>query len=189
MPQAAICFDRFHVVALASEALDEVRRTEARSDRPALLKGSRWALLKDASGWTRKQIQTMHWLQRSHLKTARAWRLKEALRKIYQTARTSEEAEPLLARWCSWATRCRLEPMKKLAQTIKNHLAVILNGFSAGCHNGKVEAMNRALQEARARARGYRDTTNFINMAYLIAGKMSHLPKSPFMRLSPQETL
>ncbi|WP_336511743.1 transposase [Candidatus Accumulibacter phosphatis] len=67
------------------------------------------------------------------------------------------------------------------------HLPGVCNGFQAGKHNGRVEAMNRALQEAgaRARARGYRRVENFIARAYLIAGKLTHLPASPFARLLP----
>jgi len=70
------------VVALASRALDQVRRAEVKLAPE--LKGSHWALLKRAAHWYRKQIDTMHWLQRSGLKTARALRLKEALRQLYQ---------------------------------------------------------------------------------------------------------
>ena len=178
LPQATVCFDRFHVVALASEALDAVRRAEQKGVPE--LKGCRWGLLKAPAKWNNGQWDTMYWLQRSNLKTARAWRLKEALRTIYRTAASPEEAAPLLARWHSWACRCRLEPFKKLAQTLKSHWEGVLNGFHDACHNGKLEAMNRALQEARARARGYRRTENFITMAYLIAGKLTRLPKNPF---------
>lgn len=178
LPQATICFDRFHVVALASEALEAVRRGEQKTEPD--LKNSRWALLKKPVDWTHEQFVKMYWLQRSTLKTARAWRLKEALREVYKVASNPEEAAALLQRWLSWARRCRLEPFKKLARTLKKHWDGVVNGFNAGMHNGKVEAMNRALQEARARARGYRRTENFITMAYLIAGKLSHLPKNPF---------
>ncbi|HRD87573.1 MAG TPA: transposase [Accumulibacter sp.] len=87
---------------------------------------------------------------------------------------------PHAKRWLSWAGRCRLDPFKRLARTLTTHLTGILNGFEAGKHNGRVEAMNRALQEARARARGYRRVENFIAMAYLIAGKLTHLPTPPF---------
>jgi len=127
----------------------------------------------------------MHGLQRSNLKTARAWRIKQALRSIYSTAKTPEEAKPLLKRWLSWASRCRLEPFKRLGRTITKHLPGVLNGFKAGKHNGRVEAMNRVLQEARARARGYRRVENFIAMACLIAGKLTHLPASPFASFLP----
>ncbi len=96
-----------------------------------------------------------------------------------------DEAEPLLKRWLSWASRCRLEPFKRLGRTITKHLPGVLNGFHPGKHNGRVEAMNRALQEARARARGYRRVENFIAMAYLIAGKLTHLPASPFAPFLP----
>ena len=62
------------------------------------LKGSRWGLLKSAEHWNRKQIDQTHWLQRSGLKTARAWRLKEALRGIYPHSCAPEQAEHLLRR-------------------------------------------------------------------------------------------
>jgi len=85
-PEAAISFDPFHVVALAHKALDQVRRAEVKSHPE--LKHSRWGTLKAPRRWNAAQIHTMHWLQRSSLKTARAWRLKEALRRIYETAAT-----------------------------------------------------------------------------------------------------
>ncbi len=68
-------------------------------------------------------------LLRSTLKMARAWRIKQALRAIYATATTPEEVEPLLKRWRSWASRCRLEPFKRLGRTITKHLTGVLNGF------------------------------------------------------------
>jgi transposase len=182
-PAAEVCFDRFHVVALSSTALDEVRRAEVKTAPE--LKGARWGLHKKPADWTVKQTDTMYWLQRSNLKTARAWRIKQALRSIYATATTPDEANPLLKRWLSWASRCRLEPFKRLGRTISKHLPGVLNGFHPGKHNGRVEAMNRALQEARARARGYRRVENFIAMAYLIAGKLTHLPASPFAPFLP----
>jgi transposase len=47
LPKATITFEKFHVVAHASQAVDQMRRTEQRTD-PAL-KGLRWALFKDKS--------------------------------------------------------------------------------------------------------------------------------------------
>jgi len=106
-PQAAISFDHFHVAKLANTALDEVRRAETK--REPDLKGSRWGLLKSAEKWSFKQLTLMHRLQRSGLKTARAWRLKEALRTIYQKAESREQAEPMLRAWISGpdAAGCR----------------------------------------------------------------------------------
>ena len=47
LPNARITFDKFHVIAHASAAIDRMRRIEARTDPD--LKGLRWSLLKDRS--------------------------------------------------------------------------------------------------------------------------------------------
>lgn len=180
MPQAAIAFDRFHVIQMANSAVDLVRREELKSE--PTLKRTRWGWLKDARRWSMEQFNDMHWLTRTRLKTARAWRLKEALRDIYKQCRGHVQAEAALLKWTSWARRSRLEPMKKLAATLKAHWSGVLNAFGAAhLHNGYVEAVNSLVQAAKARARGYGTTDHYIAMCYLIAGKLKHLPSSPFV--------
>ena len=129
LPEAAITFDRFHVIQLANAALEEVRRAEVR-ENPAL-KNSRWMWLKDKHSWTKRQIHQHHELSRMHLKTGRAFRLKESLRDIFMTATTREEAEAQLSAWFRWARRSKLSPFKKLAMTLKAHWDGILNGFDS----------------------------------------------------------
>jgi transposase len=116
-PQAQPCFDAFHVSKLVHEALETVRRAEVK--QVADLKGTRWGTLKSPEEWTVEQTNDMHWLQRSGLKTARAWRMKERFKEIHQRCRQGEPVEPLYRAWISWAKRSRLEPFKKLANTIK----------------------------------------------------------------------
>lgn len=178
LPEAAVTFDRFHVVKLANEALDEVRRAEVRTE-PAL-KRSRWMWLKDKHHWTKTQIAQHHDLSRRKLKTARAFRMKEELRDIFAQADSKAEAAELLTAWLAWAKRSRLAPFRKLARTLQAHWEGILNGFDSRLTNGGVEAINGLIQAAKARARGYRTTRNFINMAYLVAGRLTHLPASPY---------
>lgn len=178
-PQARVTFDPFHVVALASQALDQVRRAEVK-EQPEL-KGSRWALLKDAAHWSVEQIYLMHWLQRSDLKTARGWRLKEALRRLYQTRPTAEDASHLLDRWISWARRSRLPAFKRLAATLRQHKAGIIEHFRSGLSNAFVEAMNAQIQAAKARAKGYATDRNLIAIAYLLCAKLKHLPPNPWL--------
>ena len=178
-PQAQISFDPFHVVQLANEAMDQVRRAETKHSPE--LKGSRWALLKSRSNWNTKQIQTMHQLQRSGLATARAWRLKEALRSVFREATTRAQAEPLLTAWIRWARRSRLPAFKRLGQTVRSHLDGILGHFSSGLSNGFLESMNGLIQAAKTRARGYRTDARLILMAYLVCGKLKHLPANPWM--------
>jgi transposase len=192
LPQAQISYDRFHVIALANAAMDEVRREEMRStpkavktavgdDRKAV-KSMMWAMRKNPPAWSFRQVNTMHWLQRSNLKSARAWRLKQALREVYRHAVASScavKAEQDLLGWISWARRCRLEPFKRLAITIKERLAGVVRGMLDGRSNAYVEAMNGMLQQAKTAARGFRTVTNFIAIAYLRMGKLRHLPSSP----------
>ena len=182
LPNAAVTFDRFHLVQLANVALEEVRRAEVRS-KPAL-KHSRWMWLKDKHSWTRRQIAQHHELSRMHLKTGRAFRMKETLRDVFATATTRAEAEEQLTAWFRWARRSKLAPFKKLALTLKTHWDGILNGFDSALSNGAVEAINGLIQAAKARARGDRKLRNLINMASLIAGNLSHLPASPYRTTS-----
>ena len=162
---------------------------EARDDvwNRGWLKKTRWCWLKDKARWTTAEREKMDWLPRSRLKTARAWRIKEALRDIYASrgagASDAAQSARMLKRWLHWAQRSRLHPIKELAKTIKQHWAGILRAFDAShLHTGYVEAVNSLLQAAKARARGYGTTGHFIAMAFLIAGKLSHLPASPLLK-------
>ncbi|MCH9828665.1 MAG: ISL3 family transposase [Gammaproteobacteria bacterium] len=180
LPQAARCFDRFHLIKLANEAVEEVRRAEVKTAPE--LKGLRWGTLKDHRRWSRAQIDAMHGLTHSNLKTARAWRLKEALRRLFETAKAGVDAEPLLLRWVSWARRCRLTPFKRLGATVRNHLAGIVTSFRLGLSNGAAESINSKVQAAIARARGFRTHEHLMTIIYLTCGKLTHLPVPPYTR-------
>jgi transposase len=194
LPQAQISYDRFHVIAMANEAMDQVRRTEMQDDAGAVrsalgsndrktLKQLLWGMRRNPSGWSRQQVNAMHWLQHSKLKSARAWRLKMALREVYARARAHnqpEQATADLRAWLSWARRCRLEPFKKLASTIKDRFDAVVRGMTDHRSNAFVEAMNGLLQQAKRAARGFRTATNFIAIAYLRMSKLKQLPAHPF---------
>jgi transposase len=194
LPQAQISYDRFHVVSMAIEAMDQVRRTEMAEDAQAVrtalgaddrktLKQLTWGMRRNPSGWSHRQLHAMHWLQHSALKSARAWRLKMALREVYARARThnsTEQAGKDLSAWLSWARRCRLEPFKKLATTLKERFEAVVRGRVDHRSNAFVEAMNGLLQQAKRAARGFRTSRNFIAIAYLRMSKLKHLPASPF---------
>lgn len=88
----------------------------------------------------------------------------------------------MFKKWYQWARSCRLEPFKRLALTLNKHLQGVLNAFDSRLSNGRVEGINSLIQAAKARARGYRTAYNLITMAYLIAGKLVHLPSTPYRR-------
>jgi transposase len=183
LPLAAITFDEFHVVQLLNKAVDEVRRAELKE--VPKLRRTRYLWLKDKHAWTRRQILQHAELARLNLKTHRAARIKDSLREIFQSAQSAAEAEPLLEKWYSWARRCRLEPIKHTAKTLKEHWQGILNAFDSKLTNGRVEATNSLIQAAKAKARGYGTTKHLITIAYLVAGKLTRLPASPFRAATP----
>lgn len=177
LPNAQACFDPFHIVKLANEALEVVRRAEIASE-PAL-KRTRYHWLKDASHWTRKEID-LHWLRQKGLKTARAWRLKERLRDILAWRHHPHVPVVLLMdQWISWARRSRLPAFKRLAATFKTHLAGIRNTLTHANSNGMAESINADIKSAIARARGFRTFRNLRTIIYLLKGKLD-LPTSPY---------
>jgi transposase len=194
LPQADISYDRFHVVAMAIQAMDDVRREELRTEPeevaaallgadPKTRRNLLWGMRKNPVGWTAAQTTAMHWLQRSALKSARAWRLRMALREVYARAKqhnSAEHAAQDLAAWTSWARRCRLEPFKKLAATIKERFDAVVRGMLDHRSNAFVESMNGQLQQAKRAARGYRTAKNFIAIAYLRLSRLKNLPAHPF---------
>lgn len=200
LPNAAVSFDRFHVVALAHVAMDEVRRAEMAQEKAHVTqslqasghkstKGLAWAMRKNPSGWSRHQLDMMCWLKTSGLKSARAWRLKMGLREVYARAAASNDqqlAAADLRAWISWARRSRLDPFKKLATTITARLDAVVRGMTDNRSNAFVEAMNGLLQQAKRAARGFRTAKNFIAIAYLRMSKLKHLPPHPFASAAPR---
>ena len=185
LPYAAIAFDGFHVIQKANKAVDLVRREEAKDE--GWLKKTRWAWLKDPSKWTLKEQAKMQEQSHVRLRTARAWRIKEALRDIYAMRASVAETELALKRWLRWAERSRLDPIKELAKSIKAHWQGIMTSFEkAFLHNGYVEAVNSLIQAAKAKARGYGTAEHFIAISFLIAGKLTHLPANPLAKATPR---
>jgi len=173
--QAAVTVDWFHVVQMFTKAVDDVRRAEAKETK--LPKALRWAILKRADGrLTNVQAEALAELETSGLLTAIAWRIKEMLRWIrkadgIQAARWRithflRHARQLLA------DEAILGPVRKALASFENHLERILQRWSSNHSNARLEGLDGLFQAARARARGYRNTTTFATMIYLIAAPL-----------------
>ena len=96
-----------------NDALSKVRAEEAKIF-PDLMKGSRFAFLKNPENLTEKQDKTLTKLCNYRLKTARAYLLKLALQDVY-FAYTREDAEKRLKSWYNWAIRSQIDQVKKVA--------------------------------------------------------------------------
>lgn len=174
-PEAHLTFDKFHVIKILNDAVDQVRREEIK-DRPEL-KGSRYIWLKNQPSLKASQSDLLEQLtiKKLNLKTSRAYHIKLNFQELYQ--QPAEFAETFLKKWYFWATHSRLEPIINAAYTIKNHWDGVLRWFTSKINNGILEGINSLIQAAKARARGYRTERTLITMIYLIAGKLKfHLP-------------
>jgi len=158
-----IVFDRFHIMQHMGKAVDKVRRQEhhALSKKgDDQLAGTRYVWL-----YSRENLPSRYWedfyaLKDSDLKTARAWAIKENLRNLWNY-KTLRWAEPFWKRWYFWATHSRLEPVKKAAKTIKNHLYGILSYFEHPITNAMSEGINSKIETIWKTACGYRNKQRF----------------------------
>jgi len=174
-PQATLCLDPFHVIKLASDALDEVRRevwNEARraGDKTGArwLKGARFALWKRPERLTARQKTKLSQIAKVNERLYRAYLLKEQLRLVFQAP--LEEAIALLDAWLAWARRCRIAAFLKLAKTISAHYAGITATLTHRLSNARTEAINTTLRLICRRAYGFHSADALIALAMLTVG-------------------
>jgi len=169
LPEAEITFDRYHVKAQLSKAVDEVRRSEA-TEQHDLLRRSRYLWLKNPSNLSGKQRVRLDELLAHPLKTARAYRWMLKFDHFYEL--DGDAAEQYLRRWCKGAIRSRLKPILDFARMVREYWLGIVRWHHSKVSNGLLEGLNSLVQAAKRRARGYRSTRNYIAMIYLVAGKL-----------------
>jgi transposase len=183
LPDAVRCVDPFHVVMLATDALDEVRREVWNDARRAGelaaakdLKGARFALWKNPENLTDRQAAKLSSIQKTNARLYRAYLLKEQLRQIYRLP--ADAAVELLDEWIAWARRCRLPSFVKLARTITAQRAGIVAAIEHGLSNARVEAINTQIRMITRRAYGFHSAGALIALAMLsLAGLCPPLPR------------
>jgi transposase len=159
--EALHILDRFHIVAKMNKALDEVRAGEsrrmAREGYAPVLRKSRWLLLKREENLKNEQRFRLRDLLRYNLKTVRAYLLKEAFQQLWDYS-SPAWAGKFLDQWCRQVMRSRIEPMKKIARSMREHRELILNYFRAQklFSSGVVEGLNNKAKVTMRRSYGFR---------------------------------
>ena len=175
-PQAQIVFDKFHVMQLAGQALDSVRR-QLQQDG-AQLKGALWSLRGNAWNLSLQRQKQRQALCSQYTKLGRAMTLRDTLQTIYASP-DQLTAESQLHWWCAWASRSRLEPFRSLAKTVRQHWQGILAYFHTGLTSAAIEAVNGIIQLAKRIARGFRNFAYFRAAAYLRAEQKEYAVRRP----------
>lgn len=167
LPNAAITFDKFHVVKEVNKAMDELRKLERQGNQ--LLKGHKYTLLKNKL--TPKLKEEKDLLLEYYPRLGEGYRLKQLFTEFWDI-KDKQEAEAYLAFWCDLVDESKIQPFIKAANTMRAHWTGIINYIESRINNGILEGLNSKIQLAKKRARGYRNTTNFINMIYFTCGKL-----------------
>jgi transposase len=156
---AELIFDPFHIMKMLNGAVDEVRRREAVMGTGAertTLNRTRYLWLWGEENLPERHAERFEALKDSTLKTARAWRLKELWR-TFKRCVDVEDARAFFKKWHALAMKSALEPIKKVARTLKNHLAGIVSIFTHGFCNALAEGVNSRIQSLMHRSCGYRN--------------------------------
>lgn len=173
LPFAEITFDHFHVIKLVNEAVDEIRREEARGCPE--LRGTRFAWLRNPRDLRTDEQTRIDSLSRLGLRTAEAYQLRLVLQTLWCMP-DLQTAHNYLKTWIGWALKATgskpMRPLRRAALTIREHSRGILNYFRRRMTSAVLEGINSLAQAARARARGYRNSSTFKTIIYLIAGRL-----------------
>ena len=182
--QAIHVLDRFHIMQKMNKAIDEVRASEARQMKAdgyePILKHSRWCLLKRRENLTDKQTLKLAELMKYNLKSVRAHLLREDFQQFWEYV-SPGWAEKFLDEWCTRTMRSQLEPMKKVAHTLRNHRELILNWFRAkgALSSAVVEGFNNKVKLTTRKSYGFRtyeavETALYHNLGALPEPEFAH---------------
>lgn len=184
-PKAQLVFDKFHVIKLANEAVDTVRRAEMKSrsdEEAAQMKRSRYVWLKNPDSLTEKQQGTLDRLTQLHLHTGRAYQMRLALQEIYRTP-DSLRAHRRMRAWVRWTRIAaqknpRLAPMARVGRTIQAHMDGIIAHWETGMTNAFMEGLMSVFSAVKRKARGFRTFTHLKNMLYFTGSNLD-IPMQP----------
>ena len=161
LKQAVHVLDRFHIMKKMNEAIDKVRRSEAarleRDGYEPVLKHSRWCLLKRPENRTEKQTVKLSELLQYNLQSVRSHLLREDFQRFWEYD-SPTWAVKFLNQWCTRTMRSKIEPMKKVATSLREHRDLILNWFRAkGAVSAvSVEGLNNKAKLTIRKAYGFR---------------------------------
>lgn len=177
-PNASIVYDHFHLMQMANNALDKIRRSESKANKT--LKKSRYLWLKRPENLSEEKKQRLELLKMENKVLAEAYQMKENLALFYKQE-TIEKAEIYLKDWCDWVMEGSIFHMQAVAKTIKRHWKGVMNYMKSYSTNGIAESLNSVIQSVKRRGRGYRNTSNFKALIFLKLADFPIISKSVYL--------
>ncbi len=171
-----IVFDRYHLMQHVNKAVDTVRKQEHKAlGKDSILVGTKYIWLYAKENLPPKQRPLFWDLRAADLKTARAWAIKENIRRLWHY-QSIAWAEKYWKKWYFWATHSRLEPIKQAAKTLKNHHYGIMNFFKHRISNGTAEGINSRIETLWKSACGFRNKARFRTVILFHLGGLDLYP-------------
>jgi transposase len=173
-----IVFDRYHLMVHMIKAVDEVRKEEHRALKKTgdeALTGSKYIWLYSKENLPDIHKQRFQNLKGMHLKTARAWAIKESFRDLWGYKRVGWAIRHF-KRWYFWATHSRLKPVIEKARMFRKYLAQILMYLRHRITNAVSEGLNSKIETIRKKAYGFRNREHFKTVIYFHCGGLNLYP-------------
>lgn len=169
IPQAALCFDPFHVIRWANLALDAVYKANGRGTGDREWRRTRYAIRAGAERLDPEHHKLLRRLRRERYALWRAWDLKERLRTFYRTV-DANDARAYLTSWCRAAERSRLKPFINLARQIRRHFDGIIAAVEHRLSNSRLEGINAKIRLINKRGFGHPNGDHLTAMIHLCLG-------------------
>ncbi len=176
-PQARIIFDRFHIVRHLNNAVTKVRQQLIRDADPQTrrdLRNTRFPVLKRPESRTPQDRQVLEEQVRGNRRLYRAMLLKDDFMDLY-TYQREGWARRFLDGWLRRAMHSKLEPIKKVARMIRNHLDGVVGWVGWQISNGRLEGMNNRIRLLSHRSFGLHSAEALISLVYLCCSGLTLL--------------
>jgi transposase len=159
-----VVFDKFHIIQLMNQRLDELRRElvrEAEGAMKMVIKGTRYLLLTRAANLKEDQLPKLERALKLNEPLSQAWYLKEELSLLWDQS-SYGEMNRFLTQWCEQAQETGVRQLQKMAKTLLVHRSGILSWWQHPINNGRMEGTNNKIKTLNRQAYGYRDEEFFI---------------------------
>jgi len=161
-PQARICGDPFHLLKLASETVDTVRRRTLHDIKDPQV---RWALLKRPDHLNDHQQQLLDQLAHDETDAWRAWAQREQLRAVLHAP--PDRAIAAVDAWLADAAASTVTPIRNLARRFHAHRQLIINTIELRLSNGRLEGTNSKIRLLNHRGFGHHRASALIALILL----------------------
>jgi len=160
LPNALIVFDRFHVMKLMNEHLDDLRRQLVREaeteDAKVAIRGTRWLLLYRRDPLPQNKARELPQALERNQPLATAYWLKEELALAWEQDRWEAMADFCCA-WCEKAVASGIDQLIRMAQSLTDHAEGLRSYTVTKMTNGRMEGINRKIKTLLRQVDGFRD--------------------------------